>query len=80
MKVLNRVIYIELMITHYTLGNTEDLSLVFEIDEDVLGKVQSHELKYVSYTSHFELFIYSLYSEESIRLSLMKTRLNMSIC
>ncbi|CEG80848.1 hypothetical protein RMATCC62417_15119 [Rhizopus microsporus] len=32
-------------IKHYE-GNAEDLGLVFEIDEDVLGKVQSHELKY----------------------------------
>lgn len=52
------MIYVELIITHYTLGNAEHLGLVFEIDEDVLGKVQSHELKYVSYTLHLNsLFI-----------------------
>lgn len=46
------------MITHYILGDAEHLGLVFEIDEDILGKVQSHELKYVSYTPHLDsLFI-----------------------
>lgn len=31
-----------------SLGDVEDLGLSFEADEDNFGKIESHELKYVS--------------------------------
>jgi ubiquitin-protein ligase E3 B len=34
----------------------EDLCLSFEANEDVLGKIESHELKFVSYASSINVY------------------------
>lgn len=40
------------MILIILIGNVEDLCLSFEADEQVFGKVESHELKFVSKWYH----------------------------
>jgi ubiquitin-protein ligase E3 B len=40
-----------------SLGDVEVLGLTFEVDEDVFGKIESHELKYVNRKLQVEFYV-----------------------